>query len=384
MNDWREKISALSENIQEQITECFSDFNLLCQRAFSNSSTYIHTSNVINEPTQDLDKYVDLPDIPETSGKRNLIESNIYLSCDGEDNIRLGLNDDELSALIDEKIYELLILNGQIENLRGDVSLYKSMLSSLIDAHISKRHSLIRFGGKNGSGFLREKESISFREFFSVISRNLQELNADYWSAVCRQNFELAFNKELKYLVELERFDSILVLAKVRSILVNRYFPDCIPLMKILFPHVVDDFQFEHQFYQSISNPEYIRKVFLKFVQGLSEIDDPLEMMCKDGESFYRSSCIDICSGNDPEIEEENIKSVQLGLEDNMTNNDLSVSNYDHLVIYSDNPEYSISSKIEKYTEIPEVNYVDESKNITCHKEVMMVDYRKALGDINE
>lgn len=398
--NWRAKIISVDNRYRTELDKCFSDFELLVQKAFSSSITYFHTADKVAIPPDDIINISGIPSnlVGGLINSKSLSCKNIHLSFDSQTAYNLALSDDDLNYKLDENIRHLLALFHREEQfVAEDIKLYKTALCSLIDQHLMKRHQHIRDkADKDTPYFMRTKPSIYFYDIFEELKKTYHEHNSQYWNLVCRDNLELAYKEkldELDYLLSNSLIEYDLYCQYKSNVeflkidIIEQYLPnDCVNFLKKIYPHRTRSGLLEHQFYNVISEPKKIKTVFLNFIQKIMKPSfQKLTLSCSNNIYIYQPSCIDFNESDDLQRNIE-IDKARKGLAENIGCQLSIQENVDFIVVNSTGADDVIPAGISKITDVDgyEVTSVKkESDKFTERKEVNFVDSRKALGDIN-
>lgn len=401
-SNWKRNILEFDSQYSSDLFKCFSDFELLVQKAFSASTTYFHTADKVVPPSDDIIEINGIPRhlVTELLNAKSLSCKGIYLSFDVQNAYELALSDDELNHKLEQQICELLRLLHQGKTfLIEDVKLYKTALCALIDQNLVKRHQHIRDKVDKNIPYLRRtKPSIYFIDIVNQLKSTLRKMDEGYWNLICRENFEKAYKEQLEEIYDdVRHSDSdadidmyhkyVEQLESVKINVIDLYFPNnCIEFLRKLYPHQVLNTE-SHDFYSSISNVGKIKSVYFDFIQEVNRPIEKLTLICNQELFEYQPSCIDfnISSERRRRIE---IDRVKKGLADNSGHQSLIHENVDFIVVNSTDPEDVFTASIQKVTEVDsyEVTTLEkkESNKFTERKEISFVDSRKALGDIND
>ncbi|MGI9850490.1 ABC-three component system protein [Vibrio vulnificus] len=399
--NWKINILAFDSQYRSDLFKCFSDFELLVQKAFSSSTTYFHTADKVAPPSEDIGKINGIPSHLVTGlvNAKSLSCKGIYLSFDTQNMYELAWSDDDLSSKLEEQISELLhLLHKEKSFLNEDVKLYKTALCALIDQNLVKRHQHIRDKVDKDIPYLRRtKPSIYFSDIVNQLKSTLRKMDEGYWNLICRENFEKAYKEQLEEIYDDVRYshsDSDIEqyhkyverLESVKINVIDLYFPNnCVEFLRKLYPHKVLATE-SHDFYSSISNIDKIKSVFFDFIQEVNKPIVKLTLNCHLDSFEFQPSCIDFNISNDRRKRIE-IDRVKKGLADNSGHRSLIYENVDFIVVNSTGPEDLFSAGIEKITEVDSYEATTfvkkESNKFTERKEIYFVDSRKALGDIN-
>jgi hypothetical protein len=401
VSNWNVNLQAVDIKHRDTLNKCFSDFELLSQKAFTSSITYFHTSDKVDTPSDDISKITGIPShlVVGLVQPKSLSCQHIFLSFDNLTAYDLALSDYELNTELEKQIGDLLtLLHSGTTFSELDVKLYKTALCALIDQNIVTRHQHIRDKRDNHIPYLqRTKPSISFRVIVSELQKTFREQNDDYWNLICRENFETAYKEQLDELYDdiksstsdddVEEYRQYVIrLESVRINIIDQYFPDdCSSFLKQIYPHKTLSTNFR-QFYEAISEPQKIKSVFLDFIQEVMEPSGKLTLNCHNGIFQYQPSCISF-NENDPRRKDIEIEKVKKGLADNRSNKSSIFKNVDYIVVTSTEANDVIPAGINKITEVESYDSppsgVTESDKYTNEKEVSFMDSRKALGEIN-
>jgi hypothetical protein len=400
-SNWKVNVQAVDIKYRDNITNCFSDFELLVQKAFSSSVTYFHTADNVDSPEDDISKVTGIPShlVTGLAQSKSLSCQQIFLSFDNPTAYDLALSDDALTTQIEQQIDSLLtLLHPGTTFSELDVKLYKTALCALIDQNIVTRHQHIRDKRDNHIPYLqRTKPSISFRVIVSELQKTFREQNDDYWNLICRENFETAYKEKLEELYDdiknstsdddVEDYRQYVIrLESVRINIIEQYFPDdCISFLKQIYPHKTLSANVR-QFYEAISESQKIKSVFLDFIQEVMEPSGKLTLNCHNGIFQYQPSCISFNENNQRRKDIE-IEKVKKGLADNQGNTSSIFKNVDYIVVSSNDINDVIPAGIERITEVDAYistpTGITESDKYTNEKEIHFMDSRKALGEIN-
>ncbi len=397
------KVNVLDVDIQyrSQLDKCFSDFELLVQNAFSSSTTYFHTANKVESPSDDIGEINGIPShlVIGLADTKSLSCKGIYLSFDVQNAYQLALSDDELNHKLEEQIDELLHLFHTGETfLKEDIKLYKTALCALIDQNLVKRHQHIRDKvDKNIPYLKRTKPSIYFFDIVNELKNTIRKLDKSYWNLICRENFEKAYKEQLEEIYDDVRDSSsdadielyhqyVDRLESIKINVIDFYFPNnCVEFLMQIYPHQVLTSE-SHHFYSSISDVGKIKSFFFDFIQEVTKPIEKLTLNCHKDAFEFQPSCIDFNILNQRRKRLE-IDKVKKGLADNSSRQSLIHKNVDFIVVNSSGAEDVISAGIQKITEVDSYEQttsgLKESDKFTERKEVNFVDSRKALGDIN-
>ncbi|HCH0798167.1 TPA: hypothetical protein NKO75_003580 [Vibrio parahaemolyticus] len=399
--NWKTNILTFDSQYRSDLVKCFSDFELLVQKAFSSSITYFHTADKVALPSDDISEINGVPShlVAGLVNTKSLSCKGIYLSFDVQNTYELALSDDELNHKLEEQIGELLhLLHKGKTFLNEDVKIYKTALCALIDQNLVKRHQHIRDKVDKDIPYLRRtKPSIYFSNIVNELKNTLRKMDEAYWNLICRENFEKAYKEQLEEIyddvrhsdseADIERYHKYVErLESAKINVIDHYFPNnCVEFLRKLYPHQVLISE-SHDFYSSISNTDKIKSVFFDFIQEVTNPIEKLTLNCHKGSFEFQPSCIDFNISNDRRKRIE-INKVKKGLADNSNHQSLIHENVDFIVVNSTGAEDVISAGIQKITEVDSYEVTDfgkkESDKFTERKEVNFVDSRKALGDIN-
>jgi hypothetical protein len=400
-SNWKVNVQAVDIKYRDNITNCFSDFELLVQKAFSSSTTYFHTADKVAPPVDDIPTITGIPGhlVSRLANSKSLSCQGIHLSFDNSPVYDLALSDDALTAQLEQQIKDLLELLHSVTTFsKLDVKLYKTALCALIDQNIVTRHQHIRDKLDNHIPYLqRTKPSISFRVIVSELQKTFREQNDDYWNLICRENFETAYKEKLEELYDDIKNSSsdddvegyrqyVIRLESVRINIIEQYFPDdCISFLKQIYPHKTLSANVR-QFYEAISEPQKIKSIFLDFIQEVMQPTGKLTLNCHNGIYQYQPSCISFNENNQRRKNIE-IEKVKKGLADNQGNTSSIFKNVDYIVVSSNDINDVIPAGIERITEVDAYIStpigITESDKYTNEKEIHFMDSRKALGEIN-
>jgi hypothetical protein len=400
-SNWKVNVQAVDIKYRDNITNCFSDFELLVQKAFSSSTTYFHTADKVDSPADDIPIVTGIPGhlVSRLANSKSLSCQGILLSFDNSSVYDLALSDDELTAQLEQQIKDLLeLLHSGTTFSDADIKLYKTSLCALVDQNIVTRHQHIRDKRDNHIPYLqRTKPSISFRVIVSELQKTFREQNKDYWNLICRENFETAYKEQLeelyedvKYSVsdtEFEEYHQFITrLESVRINIIDNYFPDdCISFLRQIYPHELLRSNIR-DYYDAISEQKKIKSVFLDFIQEVSKPSGKLTLSCQNNTFEFQPSCIDFNFARERRRDRE-INTVRKGLADNHANQLLIHANVDYIVVNSTGSQDVISAGIEKITEVESYDSpttgITASDKYTNEKEIHFMDSRKALGEIN-
>ncbi|MEM6229652.1 ABC-three component system protein [Shewanella scandinavica] len=399
--NWKVNILAVDSQFRSELDKCFSDFELLVQKAFSSSTTYFHTADKVDSPSDDISNIKGIPSqlVGGLANPQSLSCKNIFLSFDVQNAYELALSDNELNHKLEEKIGELLhLLHTGKTFLEADVKLYKTALCALVDQNLVKRHQHIRDKLDKDIPYLnRTKPSIYFSNIIDELRNTIRNMDEAYWNLICRESFEKAYNEQLEEIyddvrdsdseADIELYHQYVdQLESVKINVIDSYFPNnCVKFLRQIYPHLVLTSE-PHHFYSSISNTDKIKTVFFDFIQKVTKPIEKLTLNCHKDVFEFQPSCIDFHISDERRKRLE-IDKVKKGLADNSSRQSLVHKNVDFIVVNSTDPEDVISSGIRKITEVDsyELNTsgLKESDKFTERKEVNFVDSRKALGDIN-
>ena len=398
--NWKVKILAVNSQYSSEINKCFSDFELLVQKAFSSSITYFHTADEVDSPSDDICNISGIPSqlIPGLVNPKSLSCKNVFLSFDVQSTYELALSDSELNHKLEGQIDELLdLLHAGETFLPADIKLYKTALCALIDQNLVKRHQHIRDKVDQDIPYLRRtKPSICFKDIVDELRNNYREHNYQYWNLVCRENFEMAYKEklnELDYLLNNSMIEYDLYcqyqlnLELLRIDVIEQFLPNnCINFLKQIYPHRTKTGLLDHQFYNAISEPIKIKTVFLNFIQKVIKPSCNLTLSCSNNIYIYQPSCIDF-NESDELQKDIAINKARKGLAENIGCKSLIHKNVDFIVVNSTGAEDVFSAGIKKITEVDSYEMtgfgLKDSDKFTERKDINFVDSRKALGDIN-
>jgi hypothetical protein len=399
-SNWTVNVQSVDVKYRDNIIKCFTDFELLSQKAFSTSITYFHTAGEVEPPLTDISKIMNIPSylVPSLVQPKSLSCQQIFLSFDKPTVYNLALSDDALTLELDKQISELLeLFHPGMTFSEDERKLYKTALCALIDQNLVIRHQHIRDKRDSHLPYLqRIKPSIYFNEIvqeFKIIYRVQDDV---YWNLICRENFEKAYKEQLEGLYDNikhstseedvdEYHQYVARLESVRINVVDDYFPsDCVSFLQQIYPHESPTINVR-EFYEAISEPKKIQSVFLDFIQEVSKPSGKLTLECKNNTLEFQPSCIDF---NFTRVMRKNreIDIVRKGLADNYGSQSFIHLNVDYIVVNSTDAQDVIPAGIEKITEVESYEQnmsMKKSDNITLQKEVSFMDSRKALGEIN-
>lgn len=399
--NWKTNIVAVNKLYRDEIEKCFIDFESLTNKAFSSSSTYFHTAEDVKPPKDNIEDVVGIPKLLVTglTKPKSLACKNIYLSFDIQHTYELALSDSQLNHRLETTIKEILKLLHQNKVFSdSDIKLYKTALCSLIDQNLVIRHQHIRNKIDSNTPYLQKiKPSIYFRDIVTTLEKVFRELDMEYWNLICRDNFETAYKEQLDEIYEGVKLansedetnlyhEYVDRLEDMRINVIDRYFPnDCISFLRQIYPHLALGSE-EHQFYNSISNVDEIKSVFLDFIQEVNKPIERLTINCHKNIFEFQPSCIDFNISRDRRRMIE-IDKVKKGLADNANNQTLVHKNVDYIVVNSTNENDVINAGIKKITEVESyektLSPLKESDKFTERKNIKFIDSRKALGEIN-
>lgn len=401
--NWKVRVLAVDSQYRSELEKCFSDFELLVKKAFSSSTTYFHTAEKVDSPTDDISNIKGIPSqlVAGLANPKSLSCRNIFLSFDVQNAYELALSDDELNHRLEEQIAELLhLLHAEKTFLEADVKLYKTALCALVDQNLVKRHQHIRDKVDKDIPYLkRTKPSIYFRDIVNELKNTIRKMDETYWNLICRENFEKAYKEQLEEIYDdVKNSDSdsdadielyhqyVDRLESVKINVIDFYFPNnCVDFLRQIYPHQVLTSE-PHHFYSAISDTDKIKSVFFDFIQEVTKPIKKLTLNCHKDAFEFQPSCIDFNISNERRKRLE-IEKVKKGLADNSSRQSLVHNNVDFIVVNSTDREDVISAGIQKITEVDsyEANTsgLKESDKFTERKEVNFVDSRKALGYIN-
>lgn len=401
-SNWKTNVQFVDIKYRDNITKCFNDFELLSQKAFSNSITYFHTADKVELPTENIPQVDGIPCllVSNLAQPKSLSCQHIYLSFDNPPAYDLALSDDELNSKLERQIKALLEIfhPGIGEFSPEDIRLYKTALCALIDQNLVIRHQHVRDKLDKHIPYLqRTKPSICFKEVVRELKNTYRVQNDAYWNLVCRENFEKAYKEQLDELYEdikhstsdedIEEYHQYIArLESVRINIIDNYFPnECVNFLRKIYPHATPSNNIR-EFYEAISEPQKIKSVFLDFIQEVSKPSGKLTLECKNDTLEFQPSCIDFNFSRERRKDRE-IDIVRKGLADNYGNQSFIHSNVDYIVVNSTDDQDVIPAGIEKITEVESYEHlsavVKDSDKITQQKEVSFMDSRKALGEIN-
>jgi hypothetical protein len=400
-SNWKVNVQSVDIKYRDNITNCFSDFELLVQKAFSSSTTYFHTADKVETPSDDIPTIAGIPRhlVSRLANSKSLSCQQIFLSFDNPTAYDLALSDGALTTQIEQQIDALLtLLHSGTTFSVADIKLYKTALCALIDQNIVTRHQHIRDKRDNHIPYLqRTKPSISFRVIVSELQKTFREQNDDYWNLICRENFETAYKEQLDELYQnikestsdddVEEYRQYVIrLESVRINIIDQYFPDdCIRFLKQIYPHKILTSNIR-KFHEDISNTEDIKSIFFDFIQEITAPSGKLTLNCHSGIFQYQPSCINF-NKNSQRRKKIEIEKAQKGLADNQGNTSSIFKNVDYIVVSSNDTNDVIPAGIEKITEVdayisPPIG-ITESDKYTNEKEIYFMNSRKALGEIN-
>ena len=289
--NWRTNVLAVDSHYLSELDKCFSDFELLVEKAFSSSTTYFHTADKVAIPSDDISNISGIPHhlVVGLANTKSLSCKGIYLSFDVQSAYELALSDDELNCKLEEQIGELLhLLHIGKTFLEADVKLYKTALCALVDQNLVKRHQHIRDKIDKHIPYLRRtKPSIFFTDIVSELKSTIRNMDDAYWNLICRENFEKAYTEQLEEIyddvkdsdsdADIELYHQYVdQLESVKINVIDHYFPDnCVEFLRQIYPHQVLTSE-SHHFYSSISNTDKIKSVFFDFLQ---EVTKPIEKL---------------------------------------------------------------------------------------------------------
>lgn len=401
-SNWKINAQNVDNRYRDGINKCFSDFELLVNNAFNSSITYFHTSEKVIPPSGDINKITGIPNqfVNRLTNPKSLSCQNIYLSFDEQDKYDLALSDTELNNKIEKQIIGILnILHKKEEFLEQDIILYKTALCALIDQHLTKRHQHIRNKlGNNSSYFSKTKPSILFKDIIHELKKIRRELNQEYWNLVCRERFEYAYNEQLEEIYDdiknatddcsIELYNQYLDRLEYLKInIIDYYFPNnCINFLRTISPHI-DINEKPLDFHTFISDVENIKSIFLDFIQEVNKPIEKITLSLNKGPIKYQPSCINF-NFSKPERMNKAIDKARKGLINNSYSESLINKNVDFIVVNFTKEEDLVSAGLKKITDVKGYDYtsskIKESDKFTEEKEIMFIDSRKALGDINE
>ena len=399
--NWKVNALAVDRLYSSELNKCFSDFELLVQKAFNSSTTYFHTADKVESPSEDISNINGIPShlVAGLTDTKSLSCKGIYLSFDVQNAYELALSDDELNHKLEEQIGELLHLLHTGETfLEEDVKLYKTSLCALVDQNLVKRHQHIRDKVDKDIPYLRRtKPSIYFSDIVNELKNKIRNMDEAYWNLICRENFEKAYKEQLEEIyddvkdsdsdADIELYHQYVDrLESLKINVIDFYFPNnCVEFLRKIYPHQVLTSE-SHHFYSSISNTDKIKSVFFDFIQEVTKPIDKLTLNCHKNSFEFQPSCIDFNFSKERRQRLE-IDMVKKGLADNSGCLSLIHKNVDFIVVNSTGAQDVFSAGIQKITEVDSyesaTSGLKESDKFTERKEVNFVDSRKALGDIN-
>ena len=401
-SNWKVNLQSVDLKYRNNINKCLCDFELLSQKAFSTSSTYFHTAEMVNPPAGNISQINGIPThlVGGLAQPKSLYCQKIFLSFDNRPEYDLALSDDELNEQLERQIKALLeIFHPGISGFSPEViGLYKTALCALIDQNLVIRHQHVRDKLDKDIPYLqRTKPSIYFKEIVRELKNTYRVQNDAYWNLVCRENFEKAYKEQIEdiyFLLVNSVIDSKTYhnyttrLESVRLNVIQQYFPnDCVSFLRRIYPHVSPG-TLEHQYYSEISEPKKIKSVFFNFIKKIEKPSGKLTLECKDKFFEYQPSCINF-NETDPESEFIEIERVKKGLADNKGSESYIFTNVDYIVVNLTDKKKSkiVSAGIEKITEVESYEQINSgiknSDKITQSKDVSFMDNRRALGEIN-
>ena len=398
-DNWKVKLKSVDIKYRDNLTNCFNDFELLSQKAFSTSTIYFHTADKVSPPIEDICNIKGIPSslVAGLVKPKSLSCQKVFLSFDNSTAYDLSLSDDALTLELDRQIDEILALfHPETRFSEEDIKLYKTALCALIDQNLVIRHQHIRDKRDGHLPYLqRTKPSIYFKEIVKELRRIYRVQDDAYWNLICRESFELAYKEQMEdfyfllvnSVIDVEKYHDYTVrLESVRLDVINDYFPDnCIEFLKRIYPHEIIGPK-KHLYYSAISEPKKIKNVFFNFIKRIDKPSGKLTLESKGGKFEYQPTCINFNEA-DPEGKFIEVARVKKGLADNQGSQSNVFTNVDYIVVNSTGEDDKILAGIEKITEVEDYGQNNEnvkmSDKITQKKEVSFVDSRKALGEIN-
>ncbi|WP_204359711.1 ABC-three component system protein [Marinomonas primoryensis] len=347
--NWKVNILSVESHYSSKFDKCFSDFELLVQKAFSSSTTYFHTADNVSPPSDDISNISGIPRhfVVGLTNSKSLSCKGIYLSFDVQNAYELALSDDELNHKLEEQIDELLhLLHAGETFLEADVKLYKTALCALVDQNLVKRHQHIRDKVDKDIPYLsRTKPSIYFSDIVNELKNTIRKMDEAYWNLICRENFETAYREQLEEIYgdvrysesedDIELYNQYVErLESVKINVIDFYFPNnCVYFLRQIYPHKVLTYD-SHHFYNSISNTDKIKSVFFDFIQEVTKPIEKLILNCHKDAFEFQPSCIDFNISNERRKRLE-IDIVKKGLADNSSRQSLIHKNVDFIVVNS-------------------------------------------------
>ncbi|WP_349929092.1 ABC-three component system protein [Acinetobacter sp. A1-4-2] len=275
--DW-DKVNVEIPNIErDALLKLLNDFEYFSMNTFSRAKVYFHTSEKVNKPHKELQKYKDMPIYHHASinGLKTLSSLNIFMGFDNQCEYSLELSDEETLEKIDVLIYEILKINFISENFTKDqIIIYRAILLKEIDNHVIQRHKNIREKLNTGDGYLQRREVIKFKNFFTPLKEIIRKEDQQYWESFCMRTFEEAYLDEIDKLEAYIRDDYSAEANQQKKIKLELFKSKFIggkslkysELLIRLSPHIKGSNYFD-VFYSQIANKESIRSTFLKLIQ---------------------------------------------------------------------------------------------------------------------
>ena len=294
---------------QSDLLKLLNEFELFSENTFESSKVYFHTSEVVDSPRQDLHLIEGIPNHHrnDLNNLRTLSSLDIYLGFDNPVDYELVLSDVALEKNLLDLISQILpFIQENEEYSDDDKKIFLTALYELVNSHIVSRHNNIRTSNIQGEGFLVQRDCISFSKLYDVFKLKLRNTNEKYWELVCRQNFEHAFiehteNIELRIELNQDAVQSemhLKHLQQFRTDVLSKFNSKFTSLLRLLFPHEIQENKFDAVFFSSITEKSKIREVFLSFIQRINS--DQSELIYKYSTSLiYHPTCIDISCGDE-------------------------------------------------------------------------------------
>ena len=307
-DNWQDIYEEINNVDNFTLKKLLTDFHGFSNNAFDNSKVYFHTSEPVTPPKYILNEYKGMPENHKKSvyELRSLSTLDIYLGFDDQSDYELALSDQILEQKIVSLISDIISVTQACEVYSvDDIKLFLTALNKVVDAHIVARHKNIRTSNIQGSGFLEKRNNLSFIKLFEVFELQLRNTNEIYWELYCRQNFEYAFIEHVngiqtridndqdrvqseKYLERLQQF---------RTDVLSKYSSNFIRLLRLLFPHEVQQGIPNNVYFSSITEKSKIKNVFLSFVQKIDSYQNGL-IYRYSSSLAYHPTCIDVSHGD--------------------------------------------------------------------------------------
>ncbi len=307
--NWEKNLCNIASDLHEPTKSCLDDYANLVKNAYSDKvPNYIHSANIISEPSKDLKDYTwSSKDIIPNSPDRTLDCYNIYFRQSSNCPYTLALNDTELNESILQKIKTIKeIISPQEATTINEKSFncYMAALLESIDKHVRTRHANIKNGYSTGK-FIRTVVPFQFTTIIEIIQRELRDQDTTYFALRAEQaiaNLVLTIKETIE-----EEIQNDLVLEEEKSTLTKKlqtlleYDGNILKKMtpsQLLTkiqqssPHVKRTAPIDLYFNEILQTSDF-KNVFLDFIMSLLNTPTEFHPTCSNS-LRYSPSCINV------------------------------------------------------------------------------------------